>query len=120
MADRILTWYIEEPFSGETQGATFCLDKDYYPICVRAYTSQPSDSGDLLIDILDDGVSILTNQAAIQPNQSELDWFEDFNEAILDKYSFISLKLTPNGAKRITVQLELEILDEDEEDEDPI
>jgi len=119
MADRILTWYIEEPKGdGTQQGTTFCLDRDYMPVCVRAYAGTPPDADELSIDLLNDGVSILTNKAQLQANQNLLDWFEDINEVVMNKYSIVTLNLVANGAKKITVMLELEV--SETQDEEPV
>jgi len=106
MADRILTWYIEEPKGTERQGATFCLDKDYVPVCIRAYAGKDPDTN-LEIDILDDGVSILSAPAVIKAGRNGLD-FEEIDGDTMEKYSFVSLNLSASGAKKITVQLELD------------
>lgn len=55
MADRILEWYLPE----NTTNQAFCLDRSYaLPAVVRINAGIAPDGGDLVIDILDDGVSI--------------------------------------------------------------
>lgn len=127
MADRILTWYVDQPEAGSvSQGQIFCLDQDYQlPAVVRFYAKSAPDAADLVLDIKDDGVSIFTNKPTLQKGQSGQDWWEDFDPSLhnMEKYSWVSLEFSQTGgAKGITVQLELlaeypeDAGEEDEED----
>ncbi|KKN30809.1 hypothetical protein LCGC14_0830170 [marine sediment metagenome] len=124
MADRILTWYIENPKNTGSEGATYCLDRSYsLPGMVRVYAGDAPGSAELQVDIKDDGVSIFTNLPSLQKGENELDWWEDFNDdlSIMAQYSWVSLEIPQfGGAKRITVVLELQYenaeLPQDDED----
>ncbi len=56
MADRILVWHIP---TLPAVTPVFYADKDYKPIALRLYTTVPPGAGDMIVDILDDGVSIM-------------------------------------------------------------
>uniref|UniRef100_A0A6M3XV57 Uncharacterized protein n=1 Tax=viral metagenome TaxID=1070528 RepID=A0A6M3XV57_9ZZZZ len=53
MADRILVW------SPSTHDAVFYLDEDYSPDALRIHAKDAPTLGDLVVDILDDGVSVM-------------------------------------------------------------
>lgn len=122
MADRILNWYIEEVLGdGTNQGPSFYLENNYsLPAEVRVYAGKSPDSTDLQIDIKDDGVSLFTNLPTLQKGANGLDWWEDFNDdlTLMAKYSLITLDITQSGgAKKITVQLELNKEHEEKDEE---
>jgi len=60
MADRILTWHIPTPGSPTP---VFYADKNYEPKELRIYAERAPGAGDLLVDILDDGVSIMDDNS---------------------------------------------------------
>ncbi len=123
MADRILTWYVEAIVSdGTGQGPVYCLEDDYTPVALRLYATIAPDTADLQVDIKDDGTSIFTHLPTLQKGQNGQDWWEDFSTDItMEKYSWISLDVSSGGAKRITVQLELnKVLSDDEPDVEDI
>ncbi len=111
MADRILTWYVDEVVGdGTHQGPTFILDRDYdLPGIVRIYAGDVPDANVLQVDIKDDGVSLFTSKPTVHKKQHSQDWWENFDDSLhfMEKYSLISLDVTSGGAKKITVQLEL-------------
>ncbi len=111
MSDRILTWYIEGiSGDGTRQGPTFTLDEDYgLPGIVKIHATQAPDADDLIVDIKDDGTSIFTKQPRLQKGHTT-DWWEEFNFSLskMEKDSLVSLDVVQSGgAKRLTVQLEL-------------
>jgi hypothetical protein len=122
MADRILTWYIDT-LTGDSlsAGPVFVLDRAYHPRVVRIYAKRVPDAGHLSFDIKDDGESIFPNDTPFLPKGLNLEEVaEDFvsgEDVTLERYSVITLDLTsPNGAAGITVHLELDAAeDEDQE-----
>lgn len=56
MSDRIFVWHIP---SLPAEVPTYYIDKDCLPTALRIYAERAPGSGDLLVDILDDGVSIM-------------------------------------------------------------
>ncbi len=69
MADRILTWHIPSP--GVPLPA-FYMERDYIPDKVRIYAEHAPVSGDLEIDIKDDGTSIFANKASSTTTHGEV------------------------------------------------
>ncbi len=112
MSDKTLVWYLEEiQRDGTRQGPTFILDEDYgLPGVVKIHAAGAPDADDLIIDIKDDGVSVFTKQPRLQKTHTSDEW-EEFNFSLskMEKDSLISLDVVQSGgAKRVTVQLELD------------
>lgn len=112
MADRILTWYIEDPkLDGSDDGIVYLLEQSYaLPGKVRILTKKAPDGGDLQVDIKGDGVSIFSQLPTIPKGQSlDLDWDDfDDDQTLMVQYSKVSLEIPQSGgAKGISVSLEL-------------
>lgn len=111
MANRILTWYLPEIVgNGTSQGPTFIADRDYNPREARIYAGDKPDADQLIVTFRDDGTSIGVSRLAKGANNEPLagNWDRAI-ETLIEKYSAISLDVTQSGgAKKITVQLELE------------
>jgi len=60
MADRIIIWHIP---TLPAITPTFYIDRDYEPVALRIYADVAPRAGDLLVDVLDDGVSIMNDNA---------------------------------------------------------
>ena len=58
MSDRILVWHIPNPGVALPR---FYIDRDSEPVALRIYAETAPNGGDLLVDILDDGVSIMNS-----------------------------------------------------------
>lgn len=129
MADRILTWYIENPKGdGSSEGATFFLDRSYVlPAKVRIYTDFSPNGEDLNLDIKftpPEGTAtsmFSTLPTLIKGNEGNDDNWDDFDDAItlLDQFSWVSLSIPQSGGARgITVSLEINEHYEEEEVQD--
>ncbi len=122
MADRILTWYVENPKNTGSEGASFYLDRSYaLPGVVRIYAGIQPDGGTLQVDIKDDGTSIFSNLPTVSKNTNGQDWWEDFDEdlSLMEQFSLVTLEIPQSsGAKEITVLLELQHEFKEEADDD--
>src|SRR3990170_2981310 len=58
MLDRHLVWHISSP---GVPLPVYYIDRDSEPSGLRIYAETPPNGGDLLVDILDDGVSIMNS-----------------------------------------------------------
>ena len=116
MADRYLTWYLDTlTGTTEQQGPAHYMDKGYSAGHCRIHSRIAPTSGDLKVDIRQDGTSIMTaNYAALNKGGNLEEHAEDYSgEPELDEGSVVTLHvIETNGAKGITVQLELDSLDE--------
>lgn len=135
--NRVLTFHEKDIVgSGSRIGATYYMNTDCEPIAVRIHAERAAPNGDIEVDIFDDGVSIFSNTAADyeQPstsigatitsdtpktsvalakdeNASEL-VANEFGTDIIENGSWVHCEITKlNGAKNITVHLELNELD---------
>lgn len=119
MADRILVWHSNRlTMTPTSYGPTYYLEKSYAPKAVRLHCNVAPHLGDLKVDIKDDGVSIFTDYARLPWGDSHEPDAEDFLEALppMAEGSLITCEIVEtNGAGGVTVQLELETLDEDSE-----
>ena len=116
MADRVLTWYIDQiEGDGTTAGPVYCLDKNYdlRSAKVRLHAKKAPDAGVLTVDIKDDGVSVFSTASgfpALQKSRQQEEEWDDFSDSLrrIEKFSFVSLDIrSSGGAKGITVSLEL-------------
>ena len=121
MADRILVWHSNQlTVTPQSYGPTYYLEKSYAPTAVRLHCNVAPKLGDLKVDIKDDGVSIFTGYAVLPYGDSHEPDAEDFLEALppLAEGSLITCEIVEtNGAGGVTIQLELETIDEDSEAE---
>ena len=112
MADRILTWYVENPKNTGSEGMTYILDRSYaLPAIVRIHAGDAPDGDDLEIDIKDDGSSIFTNLPVLDKGESSTEEEDDFNIGLsmMEQFSLVTLEIPQSGgAKRISVTLELQ------------
>ena len=114
MADRILTWFIDQPLDGnQAQGPVHCLGTGYSlrDAVVRIHAQKAPDSGVMTVDIQDDGISIFGSRLpSLQKTRTQEEEWDDFDDSLsrMDRFSFISLIFNNSaGAKGITVSLEL-------------
>jgi hypothetical protein len=112
--NRILTWYANE--IGDTQDRVYYMEQDYIPLHVRIYAREPAVSGDVEIDIKDDGVSIFETSCFLGESDHETEMAEDFLEELtIEQGSWVSFDVKKlGGAHGITVQLELDTADDRE------
>ena len=111
MADRILTWYLEDIVGdGTEQGPTYYMDKDYTPVALRIVARRVPDAGNLTFDVKDDGVSILTQRALLAKGDRSDEDAEQFplNPATIAEGSLVTLDVTSMGAHGISIHLELD------------
>ncbi len=110
-ADRILSWYIENPKNTGSEGMTYALDRSYaLPGIVRIHAGIVPENDDLEIDIKDDGSSIFTNLPALDKGESSTEE-DDFNIglSLMEQFSLVTLEIPQSGgAKQISVTLELQ------------
>lgn len=114
MADRrIFVWYLEEIIgNGIEQGPVYMADREYVPVALKMNAKRAPDAADMTVNILDDGVTILQQQARLRKNGESEDVAENFARTVtIAKGSLIQLDITPSGAKGITVELECEATD---------
>jgi len=139
MADRILVFHFEDiRGEGSRIGPTYYVEEDCTPVAVRIYAEKSPTDGDLEVDILSNDVTLFDDRAevltrsyensaslvhtpkttALLPKGENADeGSDDFKkDAHVDAESFVHCILKSlNGARNVTVQLELE-LDEGEEE----
>ena len=111
MAERVLTWFFENiDRDGTEQGPAYFIESDYTPVAVRVLARQAADAGNLNFTIKDDGVTIFARQAYVSKGDKTEGDAEDFpkNPPAILADSIVTLDVTPNGAKGITVHLELD------------
>ncbi|KKK85891.1 hypothetical protein LCGC14_2768690, partial [marine sediment metagenome] len=95
-ANRILSWYIENPKNIGSEGASYYLDRSYsLPATLRIYAGIAPDGGTLQVDIKDDGSSIFTNLPTVSKNTNGQDWWQDFNDSLslMEQFSLITLEI---------------------------
>ena len=111
MADRILVWYMENiDRDGVDMGPAFYIEQDYTPVAVRVMARRSADASNLQFTIKDDGVTIFSRQGTLTKGATLDDAAEELpkNPPRIAEGSLVTLDVTPNGAKGITVQLELD------------
>lgn len=128
MADRILVWHEPgSPGADKRIGPTFYIEADYKPAEVRLHAEYPPVNGDMEVTIYDDGVSIFENHSGKIPVAGVPTYISEATTAVLPKGqtkddnsgefatkeiaegSWVHCIVTKsNGARNITVQLELE------------
>ena len=109
-ADRILTWGFENiDRDGTEQGPAYYMDRDYTPVAVRVLARRVPDAAALTFSINDDGVSIFARTPRLEKGDTQEDDAEEFpkNPGTIAEGSIVTLDVTPNGAKGISVHLEL-------------
>lgn len=109
-ADRTLTWYFENiDRDGTEQGPAYYMDRDYTPAAVRVLARRAPDAAALTFTIKDDGVSIFSRTPRMEKGDTQEDDAEEFpkNPPTIAEGSIVTLDVTPNGAKGISVHLEL-------------
>ena len=115
MSKQIVTWFIENvERDGTEQRQTFYADQDYVPVGLRIMARQAPDTSALTCNIKDDGTTILSRSATLPvgvESEGDADEFPVNPPTILEG-SLVTLDVVPGGAKGITVQLELETVDE--------
>ncbi|MDP2662626.1 MAG: hypothetical protein Q8R28_18060 [Dehalococcoidia bacterium] len=114
MATRILNWY----WHGQGQELqAFYADRDYSPEAVRLYS--PAAPGVAIqVDIRDDGVSILSDYASLEGQQTVEDIAGSFpnNKPTIEQGSVITCHIiATGGAATLNVQLEMETIDDGDE-----
>lgn len=110
-ADRVLTWYFENiDRDGTEQGPAYYADRDYTPTAVRVLARLAPDAAALTFSIKDDGVTIFARTPRLEKGNTQDDDAEEFpkNPPTIKEGSVVTLDVTPNGAKGITIHLELE------------
>ena len=133
MADRVLTWFIPDS-PNPVSLPRYYMDADYEKVGLRVYAEQAPVEDDLGIDIQADGVSIFQNQSSttfttggqrtttpvttpvLNKGETSQDDAPDFNDDLIPAESWVSCVISDmSGAKRITIQLELDKVDEQSE-----
>ena len=141
MADRTLIFHFEDVRGeGNRIGPTYFIEADYEPLKVRMYAERAPTDGDVEVDILVDGTTIFNNRKTVyQKSYGDSTTFhqiasttavlpkgehyeedaEDFKaNALIAEGSWVHCVLKAlNGAKNITVQMELERISEPDESE---
>lgn len=112
MADRVLTWFVENVTGdGVEVGPAYYMDQSFTPTALRVLAKRaPDKAGGMTIDILDDGVTILSRSARLSEGDASEPDAEEFprNPASIEEGSVVTLNITPgSGASGITVHLEL-------------
>jgi hypothetical protein len=137
MADRILTWFFPAiPFP--PSAPAYYVENDMDLSNVRIHALKAPTLGDCKIDIFADGVSIFNNNTPVTrrdgtsrsvagtpdttvklpQHQTSEALAEDFSRTGIDAGTWVTCELVlPNGARNITVQLELNRLAEEGETE---
>jgi len=110
---RILNWH----FNGNDDAQAFIAERDYQPGSVRIYAVNAPSNGDCKIDIRDDGTTIFADYAKLPAgDNTELDAEDYSGEQVISQGSVITCHvIETNGAGVISVQLELESADEEDE-----
>lgn len=112
MADRILTWYLENlERDGVEQGPAYYIERDYVPVALRVLVRGKPDAGNLTFDIKDDGVTILASTGFVGKGDTREPDAETFprRPATIQKDSIVTFDITSSGgAKGISVHLELD------------
>ena len=97
----------------------FYADRDYSPAAFRLYARLAPASGDLTVDIRDDGVTIFAgNYATLNKSVNLEEQAEDYADIhpVIEDGSVISFHIIDKaGAEGITGQLELESLDDEDD-----
>ena len=95
---------------GTEQGPAYYADQDYVPVAVRVLARRAADAADLTFTIRDDGTSIFERTGRVRKGDVQEPDAEEFpaNPGPIETDSIITLDVTPNGAKGISVHLELE------------
>jgi hypothetical protein len=116
-------------------GPTYYIDAAYTPVAVRAYAEKAAVYEAVEYDIYDDGVSIFSDSSSdvmyatggikiqgdvVTSQKLDIginsdDQADDFNNSVIEKGSWMSCRLTKDGAARnLTFILELtEVFDEE-------
>ena len=107
MADRLLIWYLPD---FNANGPVYYMDSDYTPTRLTIYARIPPHIGNMEFDILDDSVSIMKDSVTLPEGQSLDEDAEYLKSGVIIKAgSLVSLLVSEtNGAKDVTIQLELE------------
>lgn len=135
MTKRYLTFHRLEPAGNAVRmsPSAYYIDEDSKPVAVRIY-AEDAPLGDMEVDIFDDGTSIFTDNASYSFNlttgvtsgtantkvllvkgENGEEFAENFAEGtVIEEGSWVWCVLEKaNGAKNVTVQLELESMSED-------
>lgn len=139
MADRILTWSMKTyPGGTAMMLPSYYMESEYDVKAVRIHAGTPSNSGDIVVDIFADGVSIMADHdysyadyianTATYSGETTIRMYEgdtsdemaeDFNYTPIPAGSWVTCVMTSGGtAKDITVILELDKLSDGDEDTD--
>lgn len=108
---RTLVWYVEQIVGdGTEQGPVFIVERDYTPAALRVNVKKAPDAGDMTFTVRDDGASILTRSARVLKNTEAESAADDWGTApaVIAEGSLVSLDIVANGAKGITVELDLD------------
>ena len=112
MASRVLVWHLETPErDGTEQGPAYYMERDYTPTALRLLARQAPDGGPLIVNLKDDGVSILARTSRLEKGDEADPDAEVFplNPGTIAEGSVVTLDIVSSGgAKGITVQLELD------------
>ena len=109
MADRYLVWHIANP---GVPLPVFYIDQDSEPSALRVYAATTPNGGDLLVDILDDGVSIMNDNNSQKTSFKSEDAYIEFgaptltftvNETITGGTSGATAKVSKNQFGRVTL-----------------
>ncbi len=109
---RFLIWHIANP---GVPTPTFYVDRDCEPIGLRIYAETAPNGGDLLVDILDDGVSIMkSNDYEKMTIKNEQGYIEfgtpsgtfTVNETVTGGTSAATAKVAENKSGRLTLILD--------------
>jgi len=110
MSTRIVNWF----WNGQGQLPSYYADRDYSPESVRLY-SDAAPGKICQVDIRTDGVSILSDYAGLEGQQTVEDIAGNFpnSKVNIEQGSVITCHIiSTGGAGTLNVQLEMESLDE--------
>lgn len=132
MADRILLWHIRS-HDDLSSLPRFFMDADYEKVALRVYADTAPVTDDLAVDIQADGVSIFNNLPTntfttlghritiptttpiLNKGENEETEIQDLNGELIPNSSWVTLVLSElQGAKGITIQLELNRIDQED------
>lgn len=111
--EKILNWF----FNGKSEMTAYYADRDYSPEALRLYSSAAPGKA-CQVDIRDDGVSILSDFATLEGDQTVEDLAGSFpnSKPTIEQGSVISCHIiSTGGMATLNVQLEMETIDDGDE-----
>ena len=109
MADKSLTWYLQQGRSAEEAGPRYVMDDEYTVVRATIHGKPAPAARDVQVNFTNDGVDMLSSPLmlgkTISSSESEL---SEFSTVSIAKDSVVALRLVQDDNVALTVQLELE------------